>query len=112
MEYVPDSFSPVMLFPKYFEKELKAGAAEQIEVACINDLYEDFEGKMKVEVKSLDGNVLHEASYGVKIPATGSSAVGVEIPVPAQAGKYDMHFTLYGSDGNRVTRSVRWLNAQ
>ncbi len=103
--YVRDAFAPVGLMIDYWSQDLPAGKSHAFPVTVINDLYEDYNGAVRLHLLK-EGAAVAMQHVPCKVPALGSATLSFELPVPAKAGTYTLRAELTGS-GLAPVRSVR-----
>jgi len=103
--YVRDAFAPVGLMIDYWGQDVPAGKSHAFSVTVINDLYEDYNGAVRLHLLKGDAAIAIQ-HVPCKVPALGRATLSFELPVPARAGAYTLRAELAGSV-LPPTRSVR-----
>ena len=90
---------------KAWADEYDAGAAHQFPVSVINDLPEDWNGR--VQFRLLQGDkVLQEKSQPCKVAGLGQTELVFDIAMPGQPGRYQLEGSLIHPSHDPI-RSVR-----
>lgn len=79
--YVKPAFSPVGVMLEFWEDTVSGGQAFQIPVHLINDLYEDFSGKLKLRLKNGD-TVVSEQTVSIELNALAKKVVEIHVAIP------------------------------
>jgi hypothetical protein len=103
--YVRDAFSPVGLMLDYWGDDLPAGAEHEFKVIAINDLYKDWQGKVRLRLLR-NNDAIAARDLPCTIPALGSETLSFKQPVPSEPGEYILMAELISGDQEPV-RSVR-----
>lgn len=99
---VREAYAPVGLSIDYWDSQLPAGRTiGQLPVVLINDLYTDWKGPVKLSVLR-DGKAVTTLRREAAVAAVGRSVVTFALPVPAEAGKYQLVAEIQGADGKPV----------
>jgi len=86
-KYVRDAFAPVGLMLDYWGQDLTAGQEQEFKVVVINDLYQDWQGRVRLRL--LRNNDAITIRYEpCTVPALGRQTVSFRQPVPAEPGDY------------------------
>ncbi len=86
-KYVRDAFSPVGLMLDYWGQDLPAGKEREFKVVVINDLYKDWQGR--VRLRFLRNNDAITIRYlPCTVAALGSQTLSFRQPVPEEPGDY------------------------
>jgi len=104
-KYVRDAFSPVGLMIDYWGDDLPAGKEHEFKVVAINDLYQNWQGKVRLRLLRNDDAVTSR-DLPCTIPALGSETLSFKQPVPSEPGEYILMAELI-SGGQEPVRSVR-----
>jgi hypothetical protein len=103
--YVRDAFAPVGLMVDFWDEAPKGGQKRKIPVVAINDLAEEWRGKVRLRL--LQGDVaLLDQSQEVHIAPAGQATAHFEATLPAASEKLRFVAELVGYKGETV-RSVR-----
>jgi len=103
--YVRDAFAPVGVMLDAYEPEYQAGAVQQFPVSVINDLYDPWEGTVRLRVLR-DGNTVEEKVQSCKVPGLGGTRLNFTINLPAELADYQLEAALI-KPGTDPVRSVR-----
>jgi hypothetical protein len=103
--YMSDAFAPVGLMIDEWRSQLPAGKCQDVPVVVINDLYEDWSGKVRFRVLR-EGKTLAEQTRPCEVAALGQTRLSFSCAVPTQAGDYQLEATLLRS-GAKPVRSLR-----
>jgi hypothetical protein len=104
-KYVRDAFNPVGLMLDFWADEVEPSAKQQLKVFVINDLYQDWQGK--VELRVLKGNKsLTAQSQSCTVPSLGREILSFPVTMPEEAGNYTLMAKLADRKGKPV-RSLR-----
>jgi len=104
-EYVREAFNPVGVMLDFWAAQLPPGAKRELTVFAINDLYQDWQGRVRLRIVRGDAEVAAQ-SRGVKIPALGREILAFTQAAPEQPGDYTIVAELVGPDGKPI-RSLR-----
>ncbi|MBL7133755.1 MAG: hypothetical protein ISS78_06625 [Phycisphaerae bacterium] len=108
-KYVRDAFAPVGIMLDAYEEEYKAGADRKFPVSVINDLYDAWEGTVRLRILR-DGKTVAEKVLPCKVPASGGTRLSFTVRIPAELVGYQLEAALV-KRGNRPVRSVRDFKA-
>ena len=98
--YVRDAFMPVGLMLNLTEDQFASGKQQTMEVLAINDLYKDWQGRVRLRLLQGD-KVIQEKTQTVMLPALGQGTVAFTVDIPATAGNYQAEATLLNTpDGD------------
>ena len=107
--YMADAFAPVGLMIDEWRSQLPAGKELDVPVVVINDLYRDWNGKVRFRI--LRGRkVLSEQIRACVVAAFGKTSLSFPLAVPNQPGDYQLEAALVGGGGKTV-RSRRDFKA-
>ena len=100
-----DAFAPVGLMIDEWRSQLPAGKELDVPVVVINDLYQDWRGKVRFRI--LRGRkVLSQRTESCEVVALGQTRLNFPCAVPNQPGDYQLEAALLRSGGKTV-RSLR-----
>ncbi len=103
--YMADAFAPVGLMIDQWRSQLPGGEGLEVPVVVINDLYRDWNGKVRFRV--LRGRkVLSEQTQPCVVAALGQMRLNFAYAVPSQPGDYQLEAALVHGHGKAV-RSLR-----
>jgi hypothetical protein len=103
--YVRDAFAPVGLMIDAWDEIYPAGKTREFPVAVINDLYQNWQGTVRVRLLR-DGATVLEKVQPCEVPALGRTALAFAIDLPAPAGNYQLEAALI-EPGAAPVRSLR-----
>jgi beta-galactosidase len=103
--YMADAFAPVGLMIDEWRSQLPAGKELDVPVVVINDLYQDWKGKVQFRIRR-GGKALMEQSRPCEVAALGQTSLSFSCAVPTEPGDYQLEATLLGGSGKPV-RSLR-----
>jgi len=109
-QYVREAFNPVGLMLDFWAEQLPPGATREFKVFAINDLYQDWQGTIRLRIVRGDAEVAAQ-SREVKIPALGREIITFTQAAPEKPGDYMIIAELVGPDG-KPTRSLRDFKVQ
>jgi hypothetical protein len=104
-EYVGEAFNPLGLMLDFWEQELAPGQGRTFNVFVINDLYEDWQGEVRLWIGSSE-KTLSSHSRTVKVAGLGREILTFAATAPEAPGEYTITAELTDSVGKRV-RSMR-----
>ncbi len=104
-QYVREAFNPVGVMLDFWAQELPPGEKREFKVVAINDLYQDWQGAVRLRIVRGDTEVAAQSREG-KIPALGREILTFTQAAPEQPGGYTMIAELIGPDGKPI-RSLR-----
>jgi hypothetical protein len=102
---VRDAFAPVGLMIDAWDEEYPAGTKREMPVVVINDLYEDYQGGVRLRLLR-DGKTLQETSRPCRVPPLGKQTLKFSIDVPGRSGPYQVEAALVKA-GAEPVRSLR-----
>ena len=103
--FMKDAFAPVGLMIDEWRAYLPAGADQTVPVVVINDLYQDWKGKVRFRL--LRGSkVLGEETRPCEVAALGQTKLSFPCRIPAEPGDYQLEAMLRGG-GSDPVRSLR-----
>lgn len=103
--YVRDAFSPVGLMIDEWAAEMNAGGHRKVSVALINDLDQDWGGRVRFRLLN-NAEVLEESEQMTVIRALGTNQAVFDYTVPARHGLYQLEASLI-KPGAAPVRSLR-----
>jgi len=104
-KYIKYAFSPVGLMLNLWEKELEASDEMGLEVYVINDLYEGWEGDVKLRIEK-EGIVVDEYSMNINVDALGQEILSYSVDLSLDPGDYKFIAELTNSKGE-IVQSIR-----
>jgi beta-galactosidase len=104
-QYVHDAFSPVGLMLDYWGQDLSAGQEHEFKVVVINDLYKDWQGRVRLRLMR-DNDAITMRYESCTVPALGRETLSFMQLVPSEPGEYIVMAELMSGDDEPV-RSVR-----
>jgi len=105
LKYMPDAFSPVGLMLDEWGNEIKAGITHDYKIIAINDLEQEWNGKVSLRIYDNE-EIVSEQSADLIIPPYGRNSVIISLTSPEFQGNYIVITSLVrGSD--RPVRSIR-----
>ncbi len=104
-EYLRDAFDPVGVMLDFWAETLPVNSEQTFKVVVINDLYEDFNGTLRLNL-TREGNTVAEEKQDCTIAALGRKELSFTMKLPAEQGRYILIAERIGSDGTAV-RSLR-----
>ncbi len=104
-QYVRDAFSPVGLMIDFWDAELAGGVERRFKVFVINDLYQDWKGKVRLRIVR-DNQIIAEQTKSCTVRPLGREILTFEQEFPKQAGEYRLVAELVAVDGG-IVRSLR-----
>lgn len=102
---VGDAFAPVGLMIDEWAEDLPGGKPRDVRVVVINDLQEDWDGKVRLRLLSGDRDVA-ESSQPCKVAGLGSQTLTFQVAVPEKTGPYQLAAELVAPNQPAV-RSLR-----
>jgi hypothetical protein len=103
--YMADAFAPVGLMIDEWRSQLSAGKQLDVPVIVSNDLYQDWDGKVRLRV--LRGRkVLGEQTRSCEVAALGQANLRFPCAVPNEPGDYQLEAALLRG-GAKPVRSLR-----
>ncbi|HKI88103.1 MAG TPA: hypothetical protein VKA38_03685, partial [Draconibacterium sp.] len=104
VKYVKPSFAPVGLMINFWDIKVNVGAEKEIEIYAINDLYDDWSGKLKIQILKGDEAVLSQTKE-ITIPALEREIIKTQVEFPSEKGDYQLVAEI-NLDGESV-KSIR-----
>ncbi len=104
-QYVRDAFSPVGVMLDFWAEEVPAGSEQEFKVYVINDLYNDWQGDVRLLLCHGKDRKLLEAAP-TKVEPLGRKILTFKFTVPADPADYTLTAELETAGGARV-RSLR-----
>jgi hypothetical protein len=101
LRYVRDSFAPVGIMIDAWAADYPGGQAQEFPVVLINDLYQDWNGKVRFRLNR-EGKLLQEQEKACEVKALGDNKLSFLITVPAETGKYQVEAALLNSGSEPV----------
>lgn len=103
--YVRDAFAPVGLMIDAWAESYPAGKQHGFPVVVINDLYQNWQGSVRVRLIR-DGTMVQEKTQSCEVPALGRTRLDFPIDLPTQPGNYQLEAALI-QPGSVPVRSLR-----
>jgi hypothetical protein len=103
--YMADAFAPVGLMIDEWRSQLPAGKTLDVPVVVSNDLYQDWNGKVRLRVLR-DRKVLGEQTRSCEVAALGQANLRFPCAVPNEPGDYQLEAALLRG-GMKPVRSLR-----
>ena len=100
-----DAFAPVGLMIDEWRAELPAGKRMDLPVVVINDLYQDWNGKVRLRILRA-GKRVSELTQPCQVTALGQTRLSFPCMIPAEAGEYQLEAVLVRG-GAKPVRSLR-----
>jgi hypothetical protein len=109
--YVRDAFAPVGIMIDAWAEEYSPGARVEFPIALINDLYEDWQGTVRLRLLR-EGKVLREKTEAWVVPALGSRRLSFALSLPRELGAYQVEAALLkpGCDPVRSLRDFKCVD--
>jgi beta-galactosidase len=92
-ECMADAFAPVGLMIDEWRAQLPAGEPLELPVVVINDLYQDWKGKVRFRILR-GGKTMNEQTRACDVVALGQTRLSFSYVVPAQPGDYQLEAAL------------------
>lgn len=89
IKYVRPAFAPVGLMINFWDKKIKPGEEKDISVYAINDLYDDWQGKLTLLILKEDQQINSEAR-DVTIPSLVLQVLNFHVKMPSKKGNYKL----------------------
>ncbi len=106
-KYMPDAFSPVGLMLDEWGNEIKTGISHDYKIIAINDLGQEWKGKLVLRIKDGD-NILSEESSDIVIPSYGQTSVTMNLLLQKEPGIYTVTASLE-HENEKPVKSIREL---
>ena len=103
--YMSDAFAPVGLMIDEWRAQLPASKELNVPVIVINDLYQDWKGKVQFRILH-GGKPLMEQSRPCEVAGLGQTKLSFSCAIPNAPGDYQLEATLLGG-GKKPVRSLR-----
>jgi len=103
--YMADAFAPVALMIDEWRAQLPAGKELNVPVVVINDLYQDWKGKLRFRILR-GGKPLAEQFCPCDVAALGQTKLSFSCAVPTERGDYQLEAALLRG-GAKPVRSLR-----
>lgn len=104
-KYVTDAFAPAGLMLDFWDTEMEAGRTRDVDVVVINDLYEGWNGQVRLTLAG-SGGVLLEKSRPLIVAPLGKEICAFEFTTPTVPGRYTLKAELLQT-GKKPTASWR-----
>ena len=104
-EYVREAFNPVGLMLDLWDEEMPAGTQRQLKVHVINDLYQDWQGEVRLRLVQ-KGQSIQLNSQSCKVSALGREILTFNQTFPSEPGSYTIVAELTDVSGKAI-RSLR-----
>jgi hypothetical protein len=109
--YVRDAFAPVGLMIDIWEDSFKAGETMKVPVIIINDLYEDWQGTIRLNLRRENEPVGRQIE-SCTVESLGKNIVYFQVVLPNLPGSYQLVAEHSYEEGNTPVRSLRDFNIQ
>ena len=106
-EYMHDAFSPIGLMIDFWNDTIKKGIQKEIPVIAINDLDEEWQGKIMLQLLK-NGVVVQEKTQEITITAFGQNKLSFTLSTDVKEGIYTMEVSLLYTPFGTV-KSIRNL---
>ncbi len=103
--YMADAFAPVGLMIDEWRAQLPPGKEVNVPVVVINDLYQDWKGKVRFRILC-GGKPVSEQSRLCEVAALGQTSLSFPCVVPTEPGDYQLEAALLHG-GAKPVRSLR-----
>jgi hypothetical protein len=103
--YMADAFAPVGLMIDEWRAQLPPGKELNVPLVVINDLYQDWKGKVRFRILR-GGKPLLGQSRPCEVAALGQTSLSFSCTVPTEPGDYQLEAALLHGDAKPV-RSLR-----
>ena len=103
--YMAEAFAPVGLMIDEWRSQLPAGKKLNVPVVVINDLYQDWNGKVRFRILR-GGKPVTDQSKACKVVALGKTSLSFPCAVPTEPGDYQLEAALLRG-GEKPVRSLR-----
>ena len=107
-KHIKMAFSPVGLMLNYWETDISASASTPLEVYVINDMYDSWEGEIRLRIEK-DGILIRDFVKSTVVDPLGQEIVAIEVDFPEDAGEYKLIAELNNAEGELV-QSIRTAN--
>jgi hypothetical protein len=104
-KYVKGAFSPVGIMLNLWEKELEASDEMGLEVYVINDLYEGWQGDVKLRIEQ-EGTIITEYIQNGDVESLGQEILSYVIDLSVEPGDYQLIAELTNAKGE-IVQSIR-----
>jgi beta-galactosidase len=104
-EYVREAFNPLGLMLDLWDEELPPRMEKQLKVYVINDLYQDWQGEVRMRIVQ-HGRSIQVKSQSCKVPGFGREILTFDQTIPGKPGSYTLIAELTDASG-QVVRSLR-----
>ncbi|MBN1126720.1 MAG: hypothetical protein JXA82_17075 [Sedimentisphaerales bacterium] len=104
-EYVKESFNPVGVMLNFWAQEASADENETFEIYVINDLYEDWSGRLRLRIMK-DNQRISIRTIPLKVVSLGLEIVQINETLPTEPGEYTIIAEIQDESGCQV-RSLR-----
>ncbi|MDP4223890.1 MAG: glycoside hydrolase family 2 TIM barrel-domain containing protein [Bacteroidota bacterium] len=105
LKYIPDAFSPVGLMLDEWGNEIRSGVSHDYKIIAINDLEQEWNGKVYLRIYDGD-NLITESSSDIVIPAFGQTPVKMNLALPKGTGTFTVVASLE-RENERPVKSLR-----
>lgn len=107
--YVRDAFAPVGLMIDAWAESYPAGKPQEFPVVVINDLYEEWKGRVRFRLLG-EGAIIQEEAMPCEVAALGDAKLVFTIDIPVKPGNYQVEAALI-QPGRDPVRSLRDFQA-
>jgi hypothetical protein len=99
------AFSPVGLMLNYWETDISASGSIPLEVYVVNDMYEPWEGEIKLKIEK-DGVTIKDYVKKLQVGPLKQEILSFEVDLTGESGKYKFIAELNNAKGELV-QSIR-----
>lgn len=85
--YVRDAFAPLGIMVDFWADKITADSDAKFPVVVINDLYDDWQGNVRLKLFR-DDKLVKEVTQTVKVPSLGRQSLAFTVHIPRQTGHY------------------------
>ncbi len=104
-EHVREAFNPVGLMLDFWAEAVPAGARQAVKVFVVNDLYRDWQGKVRLSVQR-GGKAVSQQALDCTVKGLGRTILTFQTVMPAGPGAYTLVAELTDPEG-RAVHSLR-----
>jgi beta-galactosidase len=109
VEYVKPAFAPVGLMINFWNKTAAADAEKGIEIYAVNDLYDDWQGKLTLQIQKGEEQI-SSLEREITIPALRREILNFDVEMPSEKGEYRLIAEI-SLDGEAV-KSIREFSVE
>lgn len=89
LKYVKPAFAPVGLMIDFWDNNVATGSEKTVLIRIVNDTYEPFQQKIKLQVKN-DAKVISSQAIKTNVEAIGDSKYLFGVTIPEDPGEYEL----------------------